>query len=95
MPRTAEDEAIRSRTFMQRPVDWPLWPLLPVKRQHREEDGIEVGVMRPGQPVVYLTGLRQVREHNAERPLYDCLAKTERVSYDDYQGVTDAGWRVD
>jgi hypothetical protein len=76
--------------FMQSPDEWPAWPVLPVKKAVAMHNPI-LGVMieREGgvQPTVYLVNMYQL----ANKPLNTIPSET----YTDFEGVYDAGWRVD
>lgn len=44
----------RDREIMGRPVEWPLRPILPVRRYHTKDDGFDYGVLVEGMgPKVY------------------------------------------
>lgn len=79
------DEEERHIEMMTSPDNWPMWPLLPLKKV---ADGWEVGLLAEiggeVQPIVYLS--------NMFAGIND---RTPKLSFESFREIFDAGWRVD
>lgn len=75
--------------LMSKPVEWPRWPLLPLKRSDKSGNGqIEVGVLYASQN--YLTVVWLTTMFNTIDP-----DSTPKIVYDSYEAISDDGWVVD
>jgi len=80
--------------FMKNPASWPVWPYLPVKKS-KEGPGLPVlGIMmeNPQDHVpckVWITNLYDIRQPHFS---WDDVTTEE---FQDFEGLTDAGWTVD
>ena len=76
--------------FMKSPVEWSLWPMLPVKRCTKERNEPECGfMMAEGKPKVYLMNqLQFLMEHKlrSEVPVQE---------YESFDALVADGWIVD
>lgn len=96
-PTTGYDPALDADhvRMMQNPDDWPVWPVLPVKR--RNSDGSswpELGLMvaiHEYRYRVYHATIPELRQG----PLAPQLATIDSTVYTDAEAIVDAGWRVD
>ena len=97
-PPTSADSG-RSRTlhFLSDPESWPLWPFLPLVRRrpgHDEELGVLYDALHARglagfACTVFLTNLFTLPES------LDQFLTLPRETFDTFEEVADAGWRVD
>lgn len=84
--------------MMRRPLNWPRWPVLPLKR--RKDGDMECGVLfsasaAPGaKPAVYKVGLHRI-DGKAGETWGEVLGRYEKYEYDNLQAVISDGWEVD
>jgi hypothetical protein len=81
-----------SLTFMQEPDKWPNWPVLSVKKpvaMHAPVLGVMLETGEGVKPVVYLTSMFELGNSDKGMDEY------ETEEFTDFEGVYDAGWRVD
>jgi hypothetical protein len=76
----------RDVKMMRSPIEWPRWPMLPVKRSEKTGPP-ECGIMwATGEPIVY---------HCNMWAIPDDLTKAPQTKYDSFDAVVEAGWQVD
>lgn len=81
-----------SLTFMQEPNKWPNWPILPVRKpvaMHSPILGVMVDTDQGVKPIVYLANVWDMSGSTLTIDQY------EKEEFVDFEGVYDAGWRVD
>lgn len=79
-----------SKEFIEKPNDWPNWPLLPVVNRQERADGM------PEAGIIHAAALTRIRLVN----LFDDQIKAkwetcEKLEFDDVQALVDAGWEPD
>jgi hypothetical protein len=79
-----EMEQARALAFVKRPIDWPLWPRLPMKRG---EQNRELATLYPTGPQEYTLFLT-----DAFSPITN---ETPKIEYPTAEAVLADGWRVD
>lgn len=80
--RKAEHE--RALAFVKRPINWPLWPRLPMKRGEQNRELATLYPTGPNEYTLFLT--------DAFSPITD---KTPKIEYPTAEAVLADGWRVD
>jgi len=85
-------EPEKSLRFMQDPYQWPMmW--LPLKRAHADGSFPDLAIMLGDGPVVYHVNPYHMSKISSEERK-KALDEHKEV-FLDYEGIVDAGWRVD
>jgi len=71
--------------LMENPDLWPVYPILPVVKRGKNR---AEGVMMPGKSVVYLINMYAIKSEES-------LVASPKETFDNYEAVVAAGWRVD
>lgn len=88
MPEVSDREVQLTRIAAE--GEWPMWPLLPMKRW-RDAEGYQEGVIASGKPVVYRTNIFNI----PAGMLKDVLPPFDKIEYTSFESMVDDGWRVD
>lgn len=77
-----------------RPVSWPRWPVLPIKRSVKGGFPQTATLFANGKPIVYLVGMYEM-EATTENTWDATLAQYDKKEYPDFEAILADGWRVD
>lgn len=80
--------------MMQSPLEWPRYPVLPIKRPVPQGGWPECAILLAGRSTVYLTGLYSLSDL-AGRTYGEKLAAVEKKEYASFAAVVADGWVVD
>lgn len=73
--------------MMKNDAEWPVWPVLPLKRH--VSNMLDVGVLISGHgPIVFTVSMFEVSG-------YKSTSEMPQKVYTDYDGILDDGWVVD
>lgn len=92
MTKPAMKEPERSLRFMQDPMKWPyMW--LPLKRRRADGAFPDLAIMLGDGPIIYHVNPYKMGE--LEPAEQKKALDVGREEFPDYEGIVDAGWRVD
>jgi hypothetical protein len=89
VPEIDDREVQLSR--INRVGEWPLWPLLPMKRWVEGEGYQEGLIAANNKPVVFRANIFALQKGM----LSEALAPFDKIEYDSFEALVDDGWRVD
>ena len=95
MPKQQDDREARDLAQMQNPDEWPLWPLLPIKRSVKGGSWPETALLfANGEPVVIKGDLYQL-DKRPGTTYAEKFAGLEKQAYLSFEAMVADGWRVD
>jgi hypothetical protein len=78
--------------FMQKPIYWPRWPYLPLKRPAKK-GGVEHGFLLAQEGMLYFVNVGSIFSETDRQLAH--MGKGVRLEYKDYDEIVADGWRVD
>lgn len=91
----AQPQRLTERIFLEDPMEWPRWPLLPLKKRRGDfhADDFAGFLFAEGKPKVYIGTIFGIRGEKGQK-WSEVLADHQVVEYSDFDDLL-AVWEVD